>query len=111
MNTDSAASNSHMDLLDITPLARRYGFNLKVTIARELADCMREENEDVIGCVLRAAADALMMRSARLSAMRSFVFAIDALRAPAEMASRCRLALRLDNRHFPEPTITLGLAT
>jgi len=96
------------DLLDITPLARRYGFYLEVRIARALADCVRDES--VLGCILRAASDTLKMRSARLSPMKPLVFAFDTLRAPAQIAARCRLALRLDRGSRSLPAITLDLA-
>ncbi|HEX7811229.1 MAG TPA: hypothetical protein VF460_04920 [Burkholderiales bacterium] len=110
-----------VEFLDITPLARRYGFRIDVKIARELAD--RANDETVIGCVLRAAADALMMRGSRLGMISPFqsmklmeatlnplVFAIKTMRAPAQLLGHLRLAMQLDDRHYAEPTITLRLA-
>lgn len=108
METD-AAQETRPEYLDFTPLARRCGFKFNVWIAREIVD--RADDETVIRGVLRAAADALMMRSSRLQAMNPLVFAIKTLRAPAQFMTHCRLALRFDNRGATEPTVTLLLAT
>lgn len=121
MNIQTEAPVPSMEFLDITPLARRYGFRIDVKIARELAD--RARDETVIGCVLRAAADALMMRGSRLGMINPFqswklmestlnplVFAIKTLRAPAQLLGQLRLAMQLDDRHYASPTITLRLA-
>ena len=120
MSTTLTAPSSPIEFLDITPLARRYGFRVDVKMARELAE--QAGDETLIGCVLRAAADALMMRGSRLEfmnplqcikpleSMNSLVFAIKTLRAPAQLVAHLRLAMQLDNRHYAEPTITLRLA-
>lgn len=121
MNTQTETPVAAMEYLDITPLARRYGFSIDVKIARELAD--RANDETVIGCILRAAADALMMRGSRLGMINPFqsrkpmgptlnplVFAIKTLRAPARLLGHLRLAMQLDDRHYAAPTITLCLA-
>jgi hypothetical protein len=121
MNTRTEVPAPPVEFLDITPLARHYGFRIDVKIARELADCAHDET--VIGCVLRAAADALMMRGSRLgminpfqsgklmkSTMNPLVFAIKTLRAPAQLLGHLRLAMQLDDRHYAAPTITLCLA-
>lgn len=121
MNTQTEAPDPSMEFLDITPLARRYGFRIDVKIARELAD--RAHDETVLGCVLRAAADALMMRGSRLGMINPFqsgklmastlnplVFAIKTLRAPAQLLGQLRLAMQLDDSHYAAPTITLRLA-
>lgn len=120
MIAETATSSASMEYLDVTSLARRYGFRIDVKIARELAD--RAGNETLIGCVLRAAADALMMRGSRpqamgplpsmkpLESMNPLVFAIRTLRAPAQLLTQLRLAMQLDNRRDARPTITLRLA-
>lgn len=120
MNPESTDPSPTIDFLDITPLARRYGFRIDVKIAKELAE--QASDEGVIGCLLHAAADALMMRGSRpqvlnplqlmkpLEAMHPLVFAIKALRAPAQLVSHLRLALQLDDHHYAKPTITLRLA-
>lgn len=96
------------EFVDITPLARRYGFRWDFQIGRELAEWVRDET--LIGTVLRAASDALMMRGARPATMHPLVFAMKTLRAPGELAGHCRLALRLDARGSEKPTLTLRLA-
>ena len=102
-------NTSVTDFLDITPLARRYGFHWDFKIAQDLAGWVRDES--LIGCVLRAASDALMMRGARPATMHPLVFAMKTLRAPGDLAHHCRLALRLDASHSSEkPTLTLQLA-
>ncbi|HWA12663.1 MAG TPA: hypothetical protein VHA15_06195 [Burkholderiales bacterium] len=105
METDDAKPS---DFLDITPLARRYGFCWDFRIARELGGWVRDET--LIGSVLRAASDALMMRGARPATLHPLVFAMKALRAPGELAQHCRLALRLEIRQTEKPTLTLQLA-
>jgi hypothetical protein len=97
-----------IDFLDITPLARRYGFRGNFRIARELGGWLRDET--LIGCVLRAASDALLMRGAQPATLHPLVFAMKTLRAPVELAQHCRLALRLETRHPGNPTLTLQLA-
>lgn len=93
MSTTLTPPASPIEFLDSTLLARRYGFRVNVKIARELAE--RAGDDTLIGCVLRAADDALMMRGSRLEfmnpllcikpleSMNSLVFAIKTLRAPA----------------------------
>ncbi len=119
MSPETAIPRPSGDLLDITPLARRYGFRIDVKIEKELAQA---GDETMIGCLLRAAADTLMMRGSRpqvmnplqlmrpLEAMSPLVFAIKTLRAPAQLLSHLRFALQLDDRSYPEPTLTLRLA-
>lgn len=105
---------SAVEFLDITPLARRYGFGFNVKIARELAE--RARDETVIGCVLRAASDALMMRGPRLGPMNPLVsmdpvvFAIKTLRAPARILDHCRLAMRIEPDRSAGPTVMLDMA-
>ncbi|HYJ17920.1 MAG TPA: hypothetical protein VEW72_01970 [Burkholderiales bacterium] len=120
MSLETATPRPAEDFLDITPLARRYGFRIDVKIEKELA--ARASDETMIGCLLRAAADALMMRGSRpqamnplqlmkpLEAMSPLVFAIKTLRAPAQVVSHLRLAMHLDAHHCSEPTLTLRLA-
>ena len=109
MQSRTAAQDVRSDSLDFTPLARRCGFRFNVRIAREIVD--RAGDETVIRSVLRAAADALMMRSSHLQAMNPLVFAIKTLRAPTQFITHCRLALRFDDRGTaPEPTVTLVFA-
>ncbi len=120
MIAETAASSAPMEFLDVTPLARRYGFRIDVKIAQELAD--RAGNETLLGCVLRAAADALMMRGSRpqatnplpsmkpLESMNPMVFAIKTLRAPAQLVAHLRLAMHLDNCRGAIPILTLRLA-
>ena len=91
-----ATEQPGMDFLDITPLARRYGFRWDFRIARELGEWLRDDL--LIGSVLRAASDALMMRGARPATLHPLVFAMKTLRAPGELAEHCRLALRLDSQ-------------
>ena len=106
MATDETTTG---EFLDITPLARRYGFRWEFRIAQDLAGWVRDET--LIGCVLRAASDALMMRGARPAMMHPLVFAMKTLRAPGDLAGHCRLALRLDaSRPSEKPTLTLQLA-
>jgi hypothetical protein len=99
---------SAVEFLDITPLARRYGFRFNVKIARELADQAREES--AIGCVLRAAADALMMRGLRLETMNPVVFAINTLRAPARILEHYRVAMHIESDRSAGPTVMLDVA-
>lgn len=108
MNTQNLTSAATPEFVDITPLARRYGFRLNVRIARDLAD--RASDETVVGCLLRAAADALLMRGSRLDVMNPLVFAIKTLRAPAQLVAHLRLAMQFDDRNYAEPTITLRMA-
>jgi hypothetical protein len=105
---ESSPQEARPDYLDFTPLARCCGFRFNVRIAREIVD--RANDENVLRALLHAASDALMMRSSRLQAMFPLVFAIKALRAPAQFVTQSRLTLRFDNRHAAEHTVTLGLA-
>lgn len=98
---------SAVEFLDITPLARRYGFRSNVKIARELADQARDET--VIGCVLRAASDALTMRGLRLETMNPVVFALNTLRAPARILEHYRVAMRIESDRAG-PTVMLDVA-
>lgn len=119
MKPETATPRPPLDYLDITPLARRYGFRIDVKIEKELAQA---HDETMIGCLLHAAADALMMRGSRpqvmnplqlmkpLEAMSPLVFAIKTLRAPAHLLSQLRFALQLDDRAYAAPTLTLRLA-
>jgi hypothetical protein len=120
MTSQIATPSPHTEFLDVTSLARRYGFRIEVKMARDLAD--KAGNETLIGCVLRAAADALMMRGSRpqvmsplqsmkpLESMNPLVFAIETLRAPAQLVAHLRLAMQLDYRQGAKPTIMLRLA-
>ena len=119
MISQTATPSSRMEFLDVTSLARRYGFRIEVKMARDLAD--RAGNETLIGCVLHAAADALMMRGSRpqimstqsmkpLESMNPLVFAIETLRAPAQLVAHLRLALQLDYRQGAKPIVMLRLA-
>ena len=105
---DSHMPETRPDYLDFTPLARCCGFRFNVRIAREIVD--RVNDEKVLRALLHAASDALMMRSSRLHAMFPLVFAIRALRAPAQFVAQRRLTLRFDDGHAAEHTVTLGLA-
>jgi hypothetical protein len=102
------ANDTGIEFLDITPLAKRYGFRWDFRIARELAGWVRDDI--LIGSVLRAASDALMMRGARPATLHPLVFAMKTLRAPGDLAEHCRLALRLDTRQLEKPTLTLQRA-
>lgn len=120
MPAEPAAPSAPLEFLDITPLARRYGFRIDVMIAKELAE--RAGDETLLGCLLGAAADALMMRGSRpqamnllqsmkaLEPMNPLVFAIKTLRAPAQLVAHLRLAMQLDHGQGAKPILTLRLA-
>lgn len=120
MPAEAAAPSAALEFLDITPLARRYGFRIDVMIAKELAE--RAGDETLLGCLLGAAADALMMRGSRpqamnllqsmkaLEPMNPLVFAIKTLRAPAQLVAHLRLAMQLDHGQGAKPILTLRLA-
>jgi hypothetical protein len=120
MPAEAAAPSAPLEFLDITPLARRYGFRIDVMIAKELAE--RAGDESLLGCLLGAAADALMMRGSRpqamnllqsmkaLEPMNPLVFAIKTLRAPAQLVAHLRLAMQLDHGQGAKPILTLRLA-
>lgn len=106
---DRTTGDSQPDFLDFTPLARLCGIEFEVRIAPDLV--ARAKDETVLRCVLRAAADALRMRGPRMQAMNPMVFAIKALRAPAQLATQWRLALLLQaGAGNSRPVVHLALA-
>lgn len=106
---DRKTGNPRHEFLDFTPLARLCGIDFEVRLAPELV--ARAKDETVLRCVLRAAADALRMRGPRMQAMNPMVFAIKALRAPAQLATQWRLALLLQTgADNSRPVVHLALA-